>query len=84
VLAQDEGVPRLQVLFFLGVEVDKVLQVVAVLEQQPGVVDLVVGDDGARLEVDFAEGVEEGLFGFGDGDLFAGALGGGFLVGVLE
>lgn len=78
-LAQDEGVPLLQVFFLLRVQVDEVLQVVAVLEQQPGVVDVVVGDDGAGLELDFAEGVEEGLFGFGDEDLFAGALGGGFL-----
>jgi hypothetical protein len=80
-LGQDEGVPLLLVLLFLGVEVDEVLQVVAVLEEEPRVVDGVLRNRGAGLELDFAEGVEERGFGFGDEDLFAGAFGCEFLGG---
>jgi hypothetical protein len=80
-LGQDEGVPLLLVLLLLGVEVDKVLEVVAMLEQEPGVVYGVLRDGLAGLELDFAEGVEERGFGFGDEDFFAGAFGCEFLEG---
>jgi hypothetical protein len=79
VLAQHKGVPLLEVLLFVVAQVDKVLHVVAVLEQEPRVVDWVLWDRGTGLELDFAEGVEEWLFGFGDEDRLAGALCGKFL-----
>lgn len=50
------------------------------LEQEPRVVDWVLWDRGTGLELDFAEGVEEGLFSFGDEDCLAGALCGKLLV----
>ena len=79
VLAQHKSVPLLEVLLFVVAQVDEVLHIVAVLEQEPGVLNWVLWDRGAGLELDFAEGVEEGLFSFGDEDCLAGALCGKFL-----
>lgn len=84
-LLEDERVPFLEVFLFGRVEVDEVLEVFAVLEEEPRVVELVLRDGGAGDELDFGERVEEGLFGLGDEDFFAfgwDAFGGGFLRGV--
>lgn len=76
-LPENKGVPFLHVLFFFVVEIDEILQGLAVLKQEPGVVYRVLRDWGAGFEGNFTVWVKEWLLRLGNKDDWSGGFFGG-------
>lgn len=62
----DEGIPHLDVLLLIGIDINKVLEGVAVLLDKPGTICDIRPNLRTRLKEYLAQRVEERLLGVGD------------------
>lgn len=66
VLSHDEGIPHLDIFLLLGLDVDKVLERIAVPLYEPFIVGKIRPDLGTGFKADFTQGVEEWLLRVGN------------------